>query len=66
MYILLAVGWFACGFIGYGLCIGHCEHRWPTLDRKTDRIFGALCALSGPADLLAALIMCSRPYRWKL
>jgi hypothetical protein len=60
------VAWLVCGLMGYGMALGHCDANWPDIDRSFDRIMGGMLILAGPFFLLAALIMCDRPYRWKL
>jgi hypothetical protein len=64
--IELCIAWFVCGLMGYGMTVGHSASKWPDFFSNFDRLLGGVLVFAGPLFLLAALVMCDRPYRWKL
>ena len=65
---LFAVIWILCGFIHYGLAVGHNQIEYPIIaedDKIRDRVFAGFSALFGPIALLTTIIV-FHPYHWKL
>ena len=65
---LFAIIWILCGFIHYGLFVGHNQIEYPTDaedDKIRDRVFAGVSALFGPIALLTTITVL-HPYHWKL
>lgn len=64
-WVLLAVGWAACGVVAYGLTFHYFQATWPGLahaDIRGDHEIAWVFAAMGPIGLVVSLV-CGRPWR---
>jgi hypothetical protein len=59
--IALAILWVACGYMNYGLTLGHGTHRYPD---QSNVGFAVFMGVGGPFAVPAVLVTCS-PYHWR-
>ncbi len=61
--LMILTIWAVCGFVAYGLWMGHYAHEFP---RNNEDVVAPVAAALGPISLAVELVMDGPRYYWSL